>query len=307
MTDRILECYEGEVGSDRVVAEARERIDWLVSHIETGPVLDVGCSQGVLGILLARKGIASTGIDDDPEAIAVARERIRQEDDQVAGKAAFEIADARDYCSGDLSGFSTVVLSLFLDQIEESKDFLETLVKSLARDVRVIIQVTLGYRGDPESGAAWYPISLLEQLQPHFIVDSLELVGERLAAIVRPRPKDDVTSYEMNADFCRFIEQCMKSKDRLSASEIARLRNYVNKLKTERQWTIEGDKEVKAGNIDWKEIAIERRWALVNAKRRNDKLEEELEISREKLEAKQEFILRLQERLNSYRGVGDES
>ncbi|MCH7628746.1 MAG: hypothetical protein IH997_08525, partial [Proteobacteria bacterium] len=54
--DRISELYLGEVASDEASEVARERIHWMCSHARGETVLDIGCSQGIAAILLAREG-----------------------------------------------------------------------------------------------------------------------------------------------------------------------------------------------------------------------------------------------------------
>lgn len=325
--DRILECYEGEVGSDRMIAEARERIDWLVEHVEDGPVLDLGCSQGLLGMLLARKGIGSRGLDIDAEAVAFAQSRAEDRGDEIREHVRFEVTDAAEFVSGNLSEYKVIVVSLLLDQLEDPSGFLAQLSRNASSDARILIQVDLGVRGDKQS--ALYPFSLVKLLDDALKIESLEVVGDRIAVVASPDPELR-HSYPIDASFCSFVEAALAAKDREQQDEILRLRKRNKELQVAsaelarfRRAKIRYRKEAEslqeklddalkaiastgeAEDANWRKLAVERRWELVNAKTQNEKLQHDLQVSREKLEAKQDFILKLQEKLATYRSKGE--
>ncbi len=81
--DRINELYRGEIFSEETAQVARDRIHWMCSQCEGQAVLDVGCSQGIASILLAREGFMVTAIDMHPESIAFARAEIARESPTV--------------------------------------------------------------------------------------------------------------------------------------------------------------------------------------------------------------------------------
>lgn len=77
--DRISELYRGEIFSDEDGRVARDRIHWMCSQCDGETVLDVGCSQGIASILLAREGFSVTAIDTHPETVKFARDEIARE------------------------------------------------------------------------------------------------------------------------------------------------------------------------------------------------------------------------------------
>ena len=51
--DRIWEAYSGKLGNT-MMKSSKGRIDWICSKVEGSYVLDVGCSQGISSIILAK-------------------------------------------------------------------------------------------------------------------------------------------------------------------------------------------------------------------------------------------------------------
>src|SRR4051812_23073599 len=90
--DRITELYNGEIGPSESQNRARTRIHWLCAAA-TGDVLDVGCSQGIASLLLAREGHTVTGVDIEAGALDYARRALAQEEPHVAERVTFTFAE----------------------------------------------------------------------------------------------------------------------------------------------------------------------------------------------------------------------
>src|SRR3989442_9781598 len=61
-SDRINEHYLGDL-SDPMVQRCRERIHWICKQAQGKKVLDIGCSQGIVSLILGREGFECTGVD----------------------------------------------------------------------------------------------------------------------------------------------------------------------------------------------------------------------------------------------------
>ena len=79
LLDRINEAYKGELGEEMKTA-ARERIFWICENTYGNKILDVGCSQGIVSILLAKDGKDVKGIDIESEQINYAVSELKKED-----------------------------------------------------------------------------------------------------------------------------------------------------------------------------------------------------------------------------------
>ena len=85
-----------------------DRIDWIVDQAKDGPILDVGCSQGIAAYLLAVKGFDVTGMDINEEALVFARQNYEGKDD-IKGTLQFITGDLLN-CQAEAI-YNTVILT----------------------------------------------------------------------------------------------------------------------------------------------------------------------------------------------------
>lgn len=74
--DRVMEAYYGKLG-EHFMQETRTRVHWICAQVTGKTVLDVGCSQGIIPVLLAREGYVVTGVDNSAKAIEQASDYLR--------------------------------------------------------------------------------------------------------------------------------------------------------------------------------------------------------------------------------------
>ncbi len=113
LSDRINELYRGEIFGEETARIARDRVHWMCQQCAGDRVLDVGCSQGITAILLAREGICVTAIDSDPASIEFAAAEIAREGPQVRSRLTLLETDLASLPVG--SGFDTVILGEVLE------------------------------------------------------------------------------------------------------------------------------------------------------------------------------------------------
>ena len=91
--DRHAQVYFGTLEWGAAVETLRRRIDWMVGQARGPRILDVGCSEGIIEILLARKGFHVTGVDINAEALAFARKLLALEPKEVRERVSFVQGD----------------------------------------------------------------------------------------------------------------------------------------------------------------------------------------------------------------------
>ncbi|MER7283622.1 class I SAM-dependent methyltransferase [Dactylosporangium sp. NPDC000244] len=115
------------------VAAARVRIARLVRAMAPhGRVLELACGTGMWTEALAREAGSVHAVDAAPEAIAIARERVRE------GEVAFEVADVFGFRAGP--AYDVVFFSAWLSHVpqERFEEFWRLVRDSLAPGGRVL-------------------------------------------------------------------------------------------------------------------------------------------------------------------------
>jgi 2-polyprenyl-3-methyl-5-hydroxy-6-metoxy-1,4-benzoquinol methylase len=115
------------------VAVARTRIDRLVSEVQpTGKVLEIACGTGMWTGALAGVADMVTAIDAAPEAIDIARARVR------SAKVTFEVADVFSWTTS--ARFDVIFFSAWLSHVPISRleEFWQLLRRRLVADGRVL-------------------------------------------------------------------------------------------------------------------------------------------------------------------------
>src|SRR4051794_20388971 len=107
--DRITELYRGDLGPAASQRRARARIHWMCAAVQGDDVLDLGCSQGIASILLAREGHRVIGVDVERAALEFAQSERAKEEPHVTERLEFRFGEGADLPFADGS-FDTVLL-----------------------------------------------------------------------------------------------------------------------------------------------------------------------------------------------------
>ena len=122
--DRIAEAYLGPWGSQPTQQRARDRVDWMAAAARGPRILDIGCGEGILALLLARAGHQVLGIDIEPAAIAAASDLLASEPAAVRDRIDLRVADALSVELGE-NAFDTVVLGEVIEHLADPSAMLE--------------------------------------------------------------------------------------------------------------------------------------------------------------------------------------
>lgn len=183
--DVVADAYFGKTRSKQLEKDTRERIDWLVKAIAPGSVLDIGCSQGVLAILLARRGDTEvTGIDCLDVAVADAERRLADEPQMVRRAVRFaEVDFLEDEIAAYQGCFDTVVIGQVLEHVSDPAAFVARAVSCMLPGGHIVINVPYGVWDHDEHEETFFIHTLFNILNPLVSVIRIELVGGRLAMV----------------------------------------------------------------------------------------------------------------------------
>lgn len=180
--DRVYEAYMGGMGKS-FAEKTQKRIRWICSKVEGGQVLDVGCSQGISAILLAREGKHVTGLDISGEAIAYAQNRLSEEETDVQTRVTFSQADFA--CVSLEKYYDTVIMGEVLEHLSNPETFITNAWKHLRDEGVLVVTVPFGINDDPDHKQTFYYWNLRQILEQHFCVTETIFFGKWIGFVAR--------------------------------------------------------------------------------------------------------------------------
>ena len=338
--DRIAEVYEGTVGSREFQQVSRRRLHWMCAQVGGSEVLDVGCSQGIASILLAREGHRVVGVDREHEAIRAARERLDQEEAQVRERVEFRVGEGRAVGFPSAS-FDAVLLGEVLEHQLDPGKLLDEARRVLRPGGRMVLTTPYGIHPYPDHKEPLYLSALLERLTSKLSITEIVLI-DRFAGIVGERSKDRAPQVWRRAlrvaesrladqdealetlralvgelrEGTRALERSLQEEDLTKrATEIQRDAAQQRQHDLERRLADAEDRAAAAtsqrddalrGLAQTRErltaAELQHRMSLAEAIRRADDLAAEIETLRSELEASGQSNARLEQELAAIRG-----
>lgn len=174
--DKISQVYFGTAGDEFSQAKSRARIDWIAEQINGSPVLDIGCSEGVLPILLGRKGIDVFGVDINPEAISFAKNLLEQEKPETQLHIQFECADIIDSSWKARQTYAFIILGEVIEHFPDPSVLIQRAIEFLEPDGTMIITTPFGYFPDPDHKITFSLRTFIEYVKGSLSPVSLEIV-----------------------------------------------------------------------------------------------------------------------------------
>lgn len=188
--DWIAQIYLGRLGSEETQRIARARIHWLADNAKGPYILDIGCSEGILPILLARRGRHVLGIDRNAGALEFAKGLAAQEPEEVSGRIEWRCGDVFEMELSE-AVFDTVVMGEVLEHLEDPGALIGIARRCLKAGGRLLITTPLGYFPDPDHRQTFLLSTFVPLVRGGITPEILEVVGGYIRFAGSPTPGAD--------------------------------------------------------------------------------------------------------------------
>jgi len=174
-TDRVSDVYAGAALTAVFQRHLRSRVHWTCRQVRGPRVLDIGCSQGIVSILLGREGFEVVGIDIEPQVIEQATATLADEPKAVQSKVWFVQGDVFT-ADLELGRFDTVIAGEVMEHLVQPARLARRAHELLAEDGLFIATVPFGVHPHPDHKTTFYLTTLLDALGDGFLPEAMELI-----------------------------------------------------------------------------------------------------------------------------------
>lgn len=236
--DRVMEAYYGKLG-EHFMRETQTRIHWICAQVSGKQVLDVGCSQGIVPLLLAREGCSVTGVDTSPQAIAEALDYLQAEPAHVQQKITYVNAD---FLSLDTSVAEpdTIVISEVLEHLVRPEMFVEKAASLLKPGGRLIITVPFGVNDFIDHKHTFYLLAPYRMLSKHLRISEVKVLGKWLGMVAQKAEEGGAPSdLNLGVEQIQGLEKAFEAVERNLNSSLASVKQRLEEANNKYRAAIE--------------------------------------------------------------------
>ena len=246
--DRISEVYKGEIWSDDAQERARRRIHWMIRQVEGQRVLDVGCSQGIVAILLGREGFEVVGVDVQTSRIEYATEDLAKEEEATRQRVTFMVGDAGELPFPD-DHFDSVIMGEVIEHLAAPDRVLQEAARVLRPGGVLVLTTPFGVLHHHDHKQTFFPDDLYELVSKYFGVRSGE-VADRYFRLVAVKGEGEPSALDdLRASAYKAVEGIQQ--------DLARTRIELNRKSAELETSIR-NRELAVRRRQEAEARIER-------------------------------------------------
>lgn len=175
--DKVSEVYYGEAFPVRTQQLLRERIHWICSQVKGQRVIDVGCSQGIVPILLAQEGMEVLGVDIDASAIDYAINDMQKLPAEAQERLRFVQGDIASFKPEEFVAFDTLIITEVIEHFSNPERVLEASIRFLKEGGQVILTTPFGLKPSEDHKSTFTVSILQELLAPFCEVECIDVKG----------------------------------------------------------------------------------------------------------------------------------
>ncbi|WP_085705839.1 glycosyltransferase [Pseudomonas sp. B8(2017)] len=211
--DRVMEAYYGKLG-EQFMRETQSRIHWICAQVKGRRILDVGCSQGIVPLLLAREGCQVTGVDTSPQAIEEAKGYLSAEPAHIQQNVTYINSDFLALDTLEVEP-DTVVISEVLEHLVRPELFIEKAHDLLKQGGRLVITVPFGVNDFIDHKHTFYLMEPFRLLAEHLQIIDVKMLGKWLGIVaVKSEAHKPGVIDSLTIDRVRELEKAFESIER---------------------------------------------------------------------------------------------
>ncbi|RYZ04775.1 MAG: methyltransferase domain-containing protein [Myxococcales bacterium] len=307
--DRVYDAYEGELGQT-LMRDTQRRIHWMCAAANGSSILDVGCSQGLIPILLAREGRSVVGIDHSASAIRSAEQHLASEPANVRKLVSFVEGD---FASHPLPGmgFDCIVMGEVLEHLVQPERFVARAAEHLRPGGRMIVTVPFGINDHVDHKSTYYLLEPYRLLSSRFEVVEVTLLGKWLGLVAVRRDGEAADRGVWTDAQLAQLEAAFQRVERSLLDEVTSLRTKLDDANTKYRSSTEdvarlkreaAHQDAERRSAERERAALESQLGAVTAAPRMEleQLAAELDRQRSARHASELSHARLEERLAQF-------
>jgi 2-polyprenyl-3-methyl-5-hydroxy-6-metoxy-1,4-benzoquinol methylase len=231
--DRIAEAYKGDMGED-FSKKTRNRINWIVNHVKGNRILDIGCSQGIVPIILGREGKKIDALDIAQESIEYAIADLENEHVTVRENVSFKVSNFMTEEQLEPS-YETVLLTEVLEHISDPLRFLKKMHDHVDKEGRAVVTVPFGINDYFDHKRTYYFLELYDQLSAFFTIEKIEYLGNWVGVVCKKN--NERTSQPQKAEFSRdAIQRLEKAFYMVERDLVTKIENFQATIKQKNEY-----------------------------------------------------------------------
>ncbi|MGK0149725.1 glycosyltransferase family protein [Pseudomonas putida] len=211
--DRVMEAYYGKLG-EQFMRETQSRIHWICAQVKGRRILDVGCSQGIVPLLLAREGCQVTGVDTSPQAISEAKGYLSAEPAHIQQNVTYINSDFLALDTLEVEP-ETIVISEVLEHLVRPELFVEKAHDLLKQGGRLVITVPFGVNDFIDHKHTFYLLEPFRLLAEHLQIVEVKVLGKWLGIVaVKSETHKPGVIDSLTVDRVRDLEKAFEAIER---------------------------------------------------------------------------------------------